>query len=196
MTRDGFNFYKLYVALTRHFAKGNYDFFKYNGKVNVKEEHLERRNDKYGFEKAARILPANDWQDYLVSNLLASEKQPWIGSMSRDVMAAWRLAVAEMPVNFRRDLQYLFQSYEPHELVEGDAPPIIRLAIQRHISMETVVLLNSIINFTDSMKDDGLVVSNFAQRVRKYQPFLLQKITDTSYYSDIVREELRTHSST
>ena len=46
--------YSTYLAMQAHFNRGNYDFFKYNGKMKVKEETFFARKDRYFFEKASR----------------------------------------------------------------------------------------------------------------------------------------------
>ena len=50
---EGFNAYKLYLAVKNHFTT-NYDFFKYNGKVNAKEDSFLKRRDKFFFAKLQR----------------------------------------------------------------------------------------------------------------------------------------------
>ena len=44
---EGFKAYKLYLAVKNHFTT-SYDYFKYNGKVNAKEDSFLKRRDKKG----------------------------------------------------------------------------------------------------------------------------------------------------
>ena len=47
---EGFDAYKTYLALKRHFTS-DYDYFKYNGKVRAGVESFLKRNDKFFFRK-------------------------------------------------------------------------------------------------------------------------------------------------
>ena len=51
MYYPGYNAYKTYVALKNHFTSDSYDYFKYKGRVRVKEESFLKRKDKFYFEK-------------------------------------------------------------------------------------------------------------------------------------------------
>ena len=50
---EGFDAYKVYLALKQHFTS-NYDYFKYNGKVRAGEESFLKRNDRFFFRKLSK----------------------------------------------------------------------------------------------------------------------------------------------
>jgi len=76
---EGFNAYKLYLAVKNHFTT-SYDFFKYNGKVNAKEDSFLKRKDKFFFAKLQRKYKDNDLRDLFVSNF-ADGEDFWIGNV-------------------------------------------------------------------------------------------------------------------
>mgnify|MGYP001323202090 CR=1 FL=1 len=85
MTRDGYECYKLYLALQRHFST-TYDFFTYNGKVNASVESYSKRPDVFKFEKLSKILTADQRLDFFVSHFITLAeyvcKTQWYNTIS------------------------------------------------------------------------------------------------------------------
>ena len=48
---NGYEAYKLYLAIKLHFSTEDYDFIKHNGKVNCSLDSFTKRNDKYFFHR-------------------------------------------------------------------------------------------------------------------------------------------------
>lgn len=189
MTRDGFRFYTMYVAITRHFAKGNYDYFKYHGKVNTTPEQYNKRSDVYSFEKATKVIPEADWQDFIVSNLVNSDKC-WIRYMTKDNMSAWQRRMDSMPVLFKHDCEFL-ATYDLNDLITGpNTPKICNLAMQGQINIETLCIFEHVIEFIDGDYHSTPVWPAHKLKVKRYTPFILQKIGDLAYYTDIMRDIL------
>ena len=46
----GFDVFRVYLAVKLHFTT-DYDYFDYDGKVNIKLETFTKRNDRYFFHK-------------------------------------------------------------------------------------------------------------------------------------------------
>ena len=65
-TREAFNAYRTYLALKQHFTS-NYDYFKYNGKVNVSPNSFETRKDKFHFYKLSK---KKDYQKIILSTIV------------------------------------------------------------------------------------------------------------------------------
>jgi hypothetical protein len=53
LNENGFTAYSEYLAIKRHFTT-KYDYFKYNGKVNVSKESFESRRDAYQFQRLSK----------------------------------------------------------------------------------------------------------------------------------------------
>ena len=75
-TQDAFDVYICYLALKRHFSS-NYDYFKYNGKVNARIDAFENRKDKFFFFKLAK---RKDYKDFLLANMV-NNPDVWVGDL-------------------------------------------------------------------------------------------------------------------
>ena len=75
---EGFDAYKTYLALKRHFTS-DYDYFKYNGKVRAGVESFLKRNDRFFFRKLAKKYDDKELVDFFVSNFIVSDN--WIGNL-------------------------------------------------------------------------------------------------------------------
>ncbi len=50
---NGFEVYKLYLAIKLHFTSDSYNYFTFNGKTRTTLQSFEKRRDKYFFKKLA-----------------------------------------------------------------------------------------------------------------------------------------------
>ena len=67
--------YQMYCALKAHFAKGDYDFVKYNGKSSATKSSFWKRNDRHFFVRTSRKYKDKDTvKDYLLSNFIKNQK--------------------------------------------------------------------------------------------------------------------------
>ena len=79
----GFDVYKTYLAVKLHFTSKNYDYHKYDGKVNCKLDTFTKRNDRYFFHKLSVKYKQEEILDFFVSNFIKDEKK-WVGSLLRN----------------------------------------------------------------------------------------------------------------
>ena len=56
---EGYEVYKIYLALKLHFTKDNYNFFTFNGKSRASLSSFEKRNDRYFFKKLGKKFKLN-----------------------------------------------------------------------------------------------------------------------------------------
>ena len=110
---EGFNAYKLYLAVKNHFTT-SYDFFKYNGKVNAKENSFLKRRDKFFFAKLQRKYNNDQLRDLFVSNF-ADGEDFWIGNVltqkAESVYTEWKARQMKMSYIFEQDLKFLYDYY-------------------------------------------------------------------------------------
>lgn len=177
---DPFESFKLYNALKLHFESDGYDAFKYNFKTNVKATSFLKRKDKYFFAKVARQYE-KDMMGYYVSNF--KNDISYIGDMINTygennysehkrvqesihrVFAVDINTLSEQNVDFDK----LFESED------GQYPLVARLWISEEISLETVVILNSILGFIpreSSKISDTIMWPNIKRKIEKYTPFV------------------------
>lgn len=187
MKMEAYEAYKVYLAIRNHFSIDKYDYFKYNKKVTASHDSFLKRRDKIFF---ARLGKKDDTlEDFLVANL--SEKpKTWVGELltepSEEKYKDWKRKQESLSYVFKNEMSFI-DGWNAKELNEWfDAkddqhPNIIRMYLRSEISLETLAILNSIIQFTKQYdkKITDPIYKEVSQRCKKYQPFLkcdLQKM--------------------
>jgi hypothetical protein len=192
----GYEAFSLYNSLKLHFSSGSYDYFKYNGKSNISIEAFENRKDKYHFYKLSRQNEKEDYIEFLVSNFLIKENL-WAGDLlQEEAVIAYKQRMAtiqSLGYKFQNDCQKLKDSVSsPNELLitDGDYPKLLIMTLQKDIHLETLVIMNSIMNFLpmwDKKITDTIRYPEFSRKVKKYAPFLQ---FDKEKFKNIIMKEL------
>lgn len=177
---SGFDCYSTYLAVTNHF-KGKYDFFKYHGKMQVKPTAYEVRKDKYFFEKASRKFKRDDFVKYLVANITNGDS--WIGELLNTkyeiAYKKWRKRVESLSYTFREELSQMYdkESDFNHLFVieDGRHPLLFRMYQRRKVSLETLVLLDDLVSYTNLwVKQEDRILNETISIIRSYRPFLYE----------------------
>ena len=176
---EPFDSYKLYNALRLHFET-DYDAVKYNYKSNVSPQSFFKRKDKYFFAKVAKNY-GNDLLGYYVSNFKVGVS--YVGDMVNEVgddnynkykrikESIHRVFSVDINILTESELDFdkCFTSYN------GQLPLVIQLMMQEDISLETVVILDSLLGFIprESKKiSDTIIWPDIKRRIEKYKPFV------------------------
>lgn len=194
-----FDVYKKYIAITTHF-KGTYDYFKYNGTVNIKQTTFLKRKDRYFFEKISRNLGELDIAGFILANTVHHRGKYWISSFDNamKVFLEWKRITEGLPHYFSNECDNIVAELNDNERSFDDlftntsgVPLIIRLLMNDIISNETVILLDYLLGFLDRLhkvnKDDP-VWCEYYQSLKKYKPFIV--ISDLSKYKTIIQSKL------
>ena len=177
---DPFESYKLYNALKLHFETDGYDAVKYNYKSNVTPQSFFKRKDKYFFAKLAKKYNGN-LKDFYISQFINTES--YVGDMmdeeaEKNYLDYKRIQesihrVFSIDINIlgeqERKFDELFKSYH------GQLPLVVKLWLQDEISLETVVILDSILGFVERESDnitDTIIWPDLKRRINKYKPFV------------------------
>jgi len=174
-TRDAFEIYVYYLALKRHFTS-NYDFFKYNGKVNASSHSFENRKDKFFFYRLSKLPDA---KDLILANILDDPKK-WIGEFlddkAQDIYHEWLKRKQSLGYKFRTDLSELDEDFNSNFIVtDGQHPRLLKLYMMNRVSIETLAILENMVKFFrhwDKNISDTIVYPDINNKVRKYSPFL------------------------
>lgn len=184
--RSGFDVYRMYLALKQHFTRPEFDFFKYEGRVNVKAATYEKRNDYYFFETLARKYDAIDIQEYLLASFICAENpgKVWIGDIKRngkDNWLHWQKQMSALSYNFEKETSNIRNALERSESAfndlftcDGGHPLLLRLYIRGEVSLETLMILDMILGFMlrwDGKLTDPLWTS-VSLKIKKYKPFV------------------------
>ena len=188
MTKEGYETYKQYLALQRHFST-NYDYFKYNGKVNASTDAYSKRTDMFAFEKMIKIIPESDRIDFFVTHFLENPKC-WIRSMSKSNLDVYKAKIKNFPTKFREDLEYLVNFSLPELMkVENDIPEIHKIAINGKIDIETLIAVDKFYPFIEKHAKTCTVPFVWPDHITKlqnYRPFFVQKVND--FHKDIMKD--------
>lgn len=173
--------YRTYVALKNHFTSDSYDYFRYNKKTNVSFDSFQKRKDKIFFAKLGNRKDSY-LEEFLVSNFIHDTKT-WIGELLSEESEAkykeWKRKQESLTYAFKNEIEFLDgytkEQFDDLFLVEdGTHPRIIRMYLQKEISLETLIILDSVFTFMrryDRMISDPLY-KEVSKLCKKYQPFL------------------------
>jgi hypothetical protein len=181
MKMDAIDAYKIYTAIKNHFVLDSYDYFKYNKKINVSYDSFLKRKDKIFFAKLGNKKDKY-LEDFLVANFLHDTKT-WVGELLSDDCEerykTWKKRQESLTYVFKNEIDFLSDMNADEfnkffDTVGGDHPPIIKKYLRSEISLDTLVILNSILKFMN--RYDKCIVDPIYKEVsklcRKYQPFL------------------------
>ncbi len=177
MQITSFEAYRLYLAIKQHFTTPNYDYFRYNGKVNASIQTYEKRRDKFHFAKLARH---KDPVGYLVSQFITGNFTGWVGDLfgeeSERVYTQYLARHQSLTYNFQSDLGKLEEGFvSKFRVKDGQHPEALVLFKRGVISPETFTILNDVLNFFplwDSKIDDTVLWPSIRDRMLKYRPFI------------------------
>ena len=180
---EGFNAYKLYLAVKNHFTT-SYDYFKYNGKVNAKEESFLKRKDKFFFAKLQRKYNNDQLRDLFVSNF-ADGEDFWIGNVltqkAEGVYNEWKSRQIKLSYIFEQDLKFLKDYYSERNLdfnslfvMEDGHPILLQCVLRNDIFVETMIIIDKTLNYSKKWNKvlDDPVWTEFKKRMDKYSPFI------------------------
>lgn len=167
--------YKTFLALKSHFT-GDYDYFKYQGKISANSDSFERRKDKYQFYKLSKH---QDPERYLLSNFVTGNLH-WIGDLfNEESDAVYKEFVKRqesLTYNFQNELRNLLTSFDDNVIIKaGQHPQLLKLYLRKKVSIETLIILNDIFDFFPHWNkkiDDTIIWPEVYKKCVKYRPFL------------------------
>lgn len=170
-----FEAYTTYLAVKNHFERDGYDYFKYRGKIAAKVESFYARKDRFFFEKLAR---KEDLVDFLVANFLVNEKmyaRDLTHEEAEQVYRDWAKRTQSLSYRFEQDLDKIEDLKSAIAVNSGQHPELLKMMMSHKISMETVVILESLIGFIknwDEKIEDTVIWPSLKRKLIKYKPFL------------------------
>ncbi len=170
-----FEAYKTYLAVKNHFDREGYDYFKYAGKVPAKIDSFYARKDRYFFEKLAR---KKDLVNFLVANFIENDKV-YSRDLTQDeaekVYREWLNRTQSLSYKFEQDLDLIDDLRASIRVNDGQHPELLRLCMSKRISIETLIVLDSLVGFVekwDEKIEDRILWPTIKKKLIKYRPFL------------------------
>lgn len=187
--------YKTYLAFKNHFTKENYDYFQYCGKSKASKDSFNKRKDRYFFERMSRKKNDEEIKQYFLANFIECDdpSKLWIGEIidsGEKNFSTWVKRVQSMTYLFKNETSSFIskENFEDVFKISGSShPQILKKFLARDISLETMVILDSILSYTKDFDKKLIdpVWETTSIRIRKYKPFLN---VDMKKYSQILKE--------
>jgi hypothetical protein len=171
----GFEAYKMYLGIKSHFANNTYSYVKYQGNVRANEHSFNKRNDRYFFEKLSK---QPDLLNFLVANFL--EGDIWVRDLfndeSQERYANWQRRVQSLSYNFQNELSQISEDFKGYFVVNsGQHPKLLKQFRHGNISIETLTILNDLINFFpywDKKISDNIIWPKTRDKCLNYSEFI------------------------
>ena len=196
----GFASFALYNALKTHFTSKSYDFFKYNGKTNVSKETFLKRKDKYSFYKLSRKFSLEELRNFYIANFVYGDAS-WVGEMTGPegevAYKKWQKINQSLTYVFENDILGLVGNDSPEQMLivnDGQHPTLLREVMSGAISVETLCILNDIMNFFPMWNrkiSDDIIWPNWRLKCEKYAPFIQY---DKVKFKNILKEVVTEHA--
>jgi len=182
---EPYEVYKLYLALKLHFTTEKYDITKTRGAVKASEKAFMRRKDIVSMRKLARDYKKKEIIDLLVANFVSGDK--WGGmfdTQASEVYKEWKARKARRDYQFEQDVELIKLEMEKQNISnpfngEKQHSLVYRLKKKKKITVETIVSLDKLFNFSHNDNDD-IFLKDISLLIRKYRPFV--KLTDKMRY--------------
>jgi len=178
---DAILVYKIYTAIKNHFVLDGYDYFRYNKRINVNYDSFMKRKDKIFFAKLGN-RKKEYLEGFLVANFLHDPKM-WVGELLSDESETryknWKKKQESISYLFTNEIDFM-EGLNKQEFnllfvnAQNEHPKIIQKYLRNEISIETLIILNDILNFIrkyDKIIDDP-IYKEVSKLCKKYQPFL------------------------
>ena len=192
--------YQKYLSLKQHFNKKDYDYFKFQGRVRANESSFEKRKDKHHFIRLSKIYKDEELTKFFVSNFVVT-KDLWVGNATsaegRQNYIAWKAKIQSLPYVFENEIEAMFDENENFNDIfnveDGQHPPIVRHVFGNEISLETFVILDSILKFTSKFNEnieETVIWPELYSMINNYAPFV---VVNKQKYVDILKKQVELH---
>lgn len=194
-----FDVYRSYLALKLHFTTDKYDVIKQQGRVKASKQSFFKRKDLFAIKKISETLQDKEVVDFLIANFISGDRWGGIFDIeSKQNYTEWKRRIESMSYTFDKEVLLLYDQLDTIGLEFKDAftvkvsehPIIFKMYLKKTISIETLVILNKLNNFTeqlDILLKDDIMWPDVSRLIKKYSPFLN---INKEKYESIVRARI------
>jgi len=199
MIMEPFEVYRYYLALRLHFTTDSYDVIEQKGRVRATKNSFLKGRDLLSINRVAETYSDKDIVNFLVANFVSGDR--WGGVFdveAKDRYQGWKKRIESISYTFKKEIDKAVTYSDKNGIAfnqlfscnNGQHPPIVKMYLRNDISIETLVILNKLNNFTDQLDQDlkdDLVWPDTSRIIKKYSPFLEIK---KDKYNEIYRRAI------
>jgi hypothetical protein len=181
----GFKAFRYYLALKLHFNNDKYNVFENKGNIKYSYENFNSRNDKQVFEKLARKFDTDkDLIQFLVANFAyGHDNMIFAIEEANEYYLEWQKRKQSITRIFKDDLNTIELESQKNALsldqiinfTLNEYPSIIKLYLGKKISIESVSMLNDLLDFIPKWKQNQsgmLILESDIRRIEKLKGFV------------------------
>lgn len=169
-----FEAFNLFNSIKTHFNEDSYDAIKYNYSTRSSQESFNKRKDKALFNRI--VFKYNNKKDiinFFVANVITNPSKIWIDSCTHSNFEEWKQRTEGLTYNFKNDCETLVKRFPDHKsLFKGYPPKILNEYLGSRITLETLVVFNSITESVSNFKDEAGLFTELKRLIKKYETFL------------------------
>ena len=201
---NGFEVYKIYLAVKLHFTSKNqsYDFHKHNGRTTARLGTFTKRRDRYFFHKLSKLYNDRDIADYFVSNFVTNTNL-WVGDiigrLGDENFKLWQKKIEALSYYYEQDIDYIIEQMNTKDITfdnifiskDGQHPYILKYFLSKRINFETFIILDDILNFSRQLNKsitEKVLWPKLYERMIRYKPFLKY---NTTKYKKILKKKIK-----
>ena len=201
---NGFEVYKIYLAVKLHFTSKNqsYDLHKHSGRTTARLGTFTKRRDRYFFHKLSKLYNDRDIADYFVSNFVTNTNL-WVGDIIGRVgdenFKLWQKKIEALSYYYEQDIDYIIEQMNTKDITfdnifiskDGQHPYILKYFLSKRINFETFIILDDILNFSRQLNKsitEKVLWPKLYERMIRYKPFLKY---NTTKYKQILKKKIK-----
>lgn len=184
MIMEPYDVYRYYLALRLHFTTDQYDVIKQQGRVRASKQAFFKRKDLLAIRRVAEQYSDKEIVNFLVANFVSGDR--WGGvfdTEAKERFTSWKKRIESLTYTFEKEISKIALVCEKNQIefqrclqpTKNQHPYIIKMYLRGDVSVETLVILEKLNPYIDSLdlalKDD-LVWPDLSRIIKKYTPFL------------------------
>lgn len=177
---NAFTVYKYYMSIKLHFSDPKFNVFVNKGRIRGSVDTFNARNDRMLFERLGRQFSTDkECIQYLAANFMYGNTDVVYNAL--DGMTNYQEYLRRkqsITKVFEDDLHKIINSgarYTPDEFSGFKIPDVVQLLLAKKITLETIVILDSIDAIVDKLKQRShisLLLSDDLRRIEKSKGFV------------------------
>jgi len=185
MNMEPFEVYRYYLALRLHFTTDKYDAIEQQGRVKASRHAFLKRNDLLAIRRVAETYSDKEIVDFLVSNFTSGDRWGGVFDLeAKERYMGWKKRIESLSYTFEKEIQKVLHLCDKNGILfkncleantKSQHPYIIKMYLRGDVSIETLVILNQLVNFSNKLDEQlvgDLVWPDVSRIIKKYTPFL------------------------